>query len=132
MKLFLFKSFTLLISTIMRLRSLTCILLLTVFIFALINSGYAESENPPIQQRKILQLKKILEKNPDDAEAHSSLGKAYEEVGNYIYAIKAYKEVIRLRSGDAEAHNSIGSAYTWVGNYDKAIDHYKEALKINP
>ena len=67
MKLFLFKYFTLRISTIMRFRSLACIVLLTLSILALTTSGYTETEDINNLRRKIVQLRKILEKSPDDA-----------------------------------------------------------------
>ena len=74
--------------------------------------------------------KQVVRFKPDDAEAHYSLGSAYDKFGHYQEAIDAYKQAIRIKPDYASAYISLGFAYDKLGRYREAIDAYKQAIRI--
>ena len=81
---------------------------------------------------EIEDAKEEVRKNPDDAEVHNNLGKAYFDSGKWKKAIESYKQVIRIDPDDAKAHANLGLAYDESGKHQEAIESHKQAIKINP
>lgn len=80
----------------------------------------------------ILKLKEHIRINPDDAEAHKKLAKAYESLASHQEAVQEYEEVIRINPDDGEAHSLQGLNYSVLRKHKEAIQAYKAALHINP
>ncbi|MCL2622307.1 MAG: tetratricopeptide repeat protein, partial [Planctomycetaceae bacterium] len=80
----------------------------------------------------IADFTEVIRLKPDDAEAYSSRGDAYDSKGDYDCAIADFTEAIRLKPDDAEAYSSRGDAYNNKGDYDRAIADFTEAICLNP
>jgi tetratricopeptide (TPR) repeat protein len=77
-------------------------------------------------------LEKAIEKNPQDAEAHSLMGDCYCELGRWYEAIAAYQKATNINSEDASSYGSLGWAYGEVGLWNKSIEASQKALNIDP
>ena len=76
----------------------------------------------------IADCNKVLELNPDNAEAYSWRGLAHVNKKKYDEAIVDYDKAIELNPDDAETYRYRGLAYESKNNYDKAI---AEFLKVS-
>jgi tetratricopeptide (TPR) repeat protein len=76
---------------------------------------------------------KVLQLNPNFAQAYVNRGVAYAEgKQDYDRAIADYNKALQLNPNDAEAYNNRGLAYDGRQNYDRAIADYNQALQLNP
>ncbi len=73
---------------------------------------------------------KVLEINPDFADAHNNLGYAYSESGMYKEAIDAFKQAIRIDPDDVSAILALAEIRIFTGNYESTIDSVKKALSL--
>jgi Flp pilus assembly protein TadD/parvulin-like peptidyl-prolyl isomerase len=80
----------------------------------------------------ILEYKKAIDINPNDAKARNNLGLAYYDKGMLDEAILECKKAIDINPNDAKAHCGLGLAYYDKGMLDEAILEYKKAIDINP
>jgi tetratricopeptide (TPR) repeat protein len=74
--------------------------------------------------------KKILGKQPNNANVLHFLGVLCYRVHDYDAAITHLKKALRINPSDAEAHYNIGRAYEGKEQIDEAIQSYKSALRI--
>jgi Flp pilus assembly protein TadD len=77
-------------------------------------------------------FQKVIEKNPQDADAWVVVGYCYSKLGRYQDAIESYKQAIRIKPDDAMAHYNLGFAYGNLGRYQDAIEAFKQAVRIKP
>jgi tetratricopeptide (TPR) repeat protein len=77
-------------------------------------------------------FRKALETNPDYAEAHCNIGKAYHQLNKPKRAEKALKEALRLNPDYADAHDRLATLYTEERRFEEAIRHAQEALRCDP
>ncbi|MCX7594362.1 MAG: tetratricopeptide repeat protein [Fischerella sp.] len=77
-------------------------------------------------------LRKLIEKYPEDAFGHYQLGNVLFRQDKKEDAIKAYQEAIRIDPKYALAHNAIGIIFAQQQRWEDAIAEYKKALEINP
>jgi hypothetical protein len=84
------------------------------------------------QQQEILDLNKVLEINPKDADAYLKRGIAQAEKGLYEQAISDFNKAIEIDPGDADVYTNRGFAYDYKGNHEQAISDYTKAIEINP
>ena len=75
---------------------------------------------------------KAIETNPEDADAHSNLGLALQNLERLEESAASYREALDLRPGFAEAHNNLGNTLTQLGRLDEAVVHFQKAIQINP
>jgi len=64
-----------------------------------------------------------------------AIGFCNDDLGNYIKAIEAYKQVIRIdpnNPNNAFAYYSLGRDYALLGLYKDAIEAFKQAIRIYP
>jgi len=64
--------------------------------------------------------------------ALNNLGRAFEEKGDLIGAIRQYSKSLLIKPYDPETHNNLGVALSKQGHYQSAIRHYSEALRLRP
>lgn len=76
-------------------------------------------------------IKRLLDINPNDADAISLLAQMAKENGNYKQAIKHWKRVIELQPDNVEVMNNIGVSYAILGSFGKATVWYKKAIKLD-
>jgi tetratricopeptide (TPR) repeat protein len=70
--------------------------------------------------------------DPDNADAHSSLGIALANHGRWDEAIAARRAAIRLKPEDALAHGDLGRALVAQGQWDDAIAEFRAAIRLEP
>lgn len=80
----------------------------------------------------ISDLKKKIESNPRDAEAHVDLGVAYARQGRLDHAIAEWEEALKINPDLAVAHTNIGNAYIEKKMLDEAIAEHQRAIEIDP
>lgn len=73
-----------------------------------------------------------VEKRPQNARAHASLGAALLGQGQLRPAIAALERALHLNPGLAEAHNNLATALLDVDRTADAVAHFAAALKLRP
>ncbi len=74
----------------------------------------------------------MVEKYPQNALAHSTLGNSFRKSGFLNSAINEYKTALNLDPGYAMDYNSLGSCFYEKGMFPEALNEFKKALKLNP
>ena len=77
-------------------------------------------------------LKKVIEIDKDDIEAHFDLAGTYRAMGQFEDAIKEYETALILNSQSVSSLDSLGNIYYDQGKMGKAIEYYRMAININP
>ena len=70
--------------------------------------------------------------DPQSAEAWSDKGSAFQDLGKYDEALKAYDKAIEIDPHYAEAWNNKGTALCSQGKHDEAIQAFDKAIELNP
>ena len=73
---------------------------------------------------------KVIEINPELADAYISRGTAKNGLRDYNGAIDDCKKAMKIKSFDALAYCNIGDAKLGLGEYKNAIAYYRKAIKI--
>ena len=69
---------------------------------------------------------------PDNAEAYSNRGNAYQLKGELDLAISDYNQALKLYPTFGRAYNNRGRAYLYKGELDLAMRDLNQAIKLNP
>jgi tetratricopeptide (TPR) repeat protein len=77
-------------------------------------------------------LRKALERNPDNSFTRLNLGTALYMLGDADGALDQYREAVRLSPGQARAHFGIGVVMESRGEDTAAIDAFKSAVQGDP
>ncbi len=77
-------------------------------------------------------LENATKLSPDDAEAHSNLGNALLETGQFDQAVQSCRRALEIKPHLAEAHSNMGNALRGLGRLDEAIVSYRRALEVQP
>jgi len=80
----------------------------------------------------VQKLKKAVQVDPHDVEAHNRLGLVYHGKGLLDDALREYKEALSIKPDDAWAHYNLGVGYHRKGLLDDAVREYKDVLRIKP
>lgn len=88
--------------------------------------------NPYSSESVYAQLKKKLDKNPNDAEALYHLADLYNRDALYPEAIEAYKKVVKVKPDMGYAYLKMGTAYDRINKPEEAIINLKKAAKYMP
>ncbi len=85
------------------------------------------------QYREAIQdYDKVIELNPEDAEAYNNRGIAKADLKQYQEAIQDYDKAIELNPEYADAYNNRGATKVTLEQYREAIQDYDKALELNP
>ena len=77
-------------------------------------------------------LRKVLSKNPKNAEALHGLGEVYNARQQIDFAEDYYKQALTIQPERANTHNRLGHIKHTKGFLETAIYHYKKAISIQP
>ena len=92
----------------------------------------AESDSAERRALKdeIAELTKLIETNPQDADAYYNRGNAKEQLEDYQGAIDDYSKAIEINPQYADAYNNRGAAKELVGDLKGACADYKKAVSL--
>jgi tetratricopeptide (TPR) repeat protein len=102
--------------------------ILVIMVLSLGASPAAAGQNPPT----LRELKQAVAANPQDPQAHYSLGLKYESLGKTKKAIDEYRKSLSLKPGNDKVLYSLGRSMATLGEPDKAIGIIQQAVKLNP
>ena len=98
-----------------------------------------EAFNLAIQNHKINNLQdaqnyyqRVLEIDPNYAQAHNNLGVIFATLGENQKSISCYEKAIEIDPNYLEAYNNLGKLYLTLGENQKSISCYEKIIKINP
>ena len=80
----------------------------------------------------LVEWRKAVELNPEDARARTNLGVSLAKLGKPSEALPQFEKALALDPDAPETHNSLGAALAATGRLDEAIPHYQKALAGNP
>ena len=99
---------------------------------ALLNKGSLRFDENTNADQAIALLQNVLDKNPNNVEALSAMGYAYEIKQEYDKAFEFYNKAIAINDQDAPSLVRRGHAYELAGKTDLAQADYMKAYSINP
>ncbi len=76
-------------------------------------------------------LKRAVEADPEDAQAHCYLGAAYDRKHDKLHAIAEFEECLRLEE-TPKAYYNLGQIYESVHRVDEAVRQYRMAVELDP
>ncbi|MFK7821760.1 MAG: tetratricopeptide repeat protein [Planctomycetaceae bacterium] len=77
-------------------------------------------------------LRKAVQRDRRNAQAHYNLGIAQKGLKQLAMAATAYKDAIKINPELAEAHQNLGNVYLDMNNHRQAINSFKKALELRP
>lgn len=80
----------------------------------------------------IEELKKKIEKNPENFKLCRKLADLYVDKENYDKAIELYKNYLEKDNKTSEAYNNLGALYYYKKEYKKAEKYLVDGYKIDP
>jgi tetratricopeptide (TPR) repeat protein len=81
---------------------------------------------------RILDLNKLLETNPRQANLFKERAAEYYRLRNYVQAIADYSSSLEIQPHVANVFHLRGVAYEQIGQLDRAQEDYQRAIAINP
>jgi tetratricopeptide (TPR) repeat protein len=73
-----------------------------------------------------------VERNPQNARAHTSLGAAYSVQRRFDAAVTEHLTALRLKPTYAEGHNLLGVVYAKQRKFDEAASAFATAVRLRP
>jgi tetratricopeptide (TPR) repeat protein len=83
-------------------------------------------------QDAAVELRRVLETDPDNLLAHYNLGFIAYRSRDYDTAMQHLKRTLELRPDHPEAHYTLGLTYMALGRYDDAVASLERAIAIDP
>ena len=74
----------------------------------------------------------VVDAVPHNPRAHTYLGLALADSGQFDRAVHHYRQALQLKSDYADAHNNLAIALGLQGHSEEAIEHYTRALQLKP
>jgi tetratricopeptide (TPR) repeat protein len=95
------------------------------------NLGVAFYENKQTDEA-IAEFRKVIELEPDAADAHNNLGAALGDAKRYDEAMVEFRKVIELKPDDVDARSNLGIALGNSKRYDEAIVEFRKVIELKP
>ncbi len=92
---------------------------------------YANSIERDSEKRTLI-LKELIEKYPNEKDAHFELGFIYQNRGLFATAIEEYQKALESAPADGFILNALGYAYSDAGEYEKAIECFQRYTVFYP
>ena len=67
-----------------------------------------------------------------DLDAHTNLGLAFSDAGNYVSAIVAYRKALKINPNHSSSWNNLGAALEKSGDVQGALKAYNKASLLDP
>ncbi|HEY71936.1 MAG: hypothetical protein B6I35_05605 [Anaerolineaceae bacterium 4572_32.2] len=83
-------------------------------------------------EKAIAELKKAIELEPDNSDAHRNLGTVYGELNQWEEAAAAYEQAIELDPDFGEAYGDLVGAYFYLERIPEAIEAGEKAIELAP
>ncbi|MCA9802648.1 MAG: tetratricopeptide repeat protein [Cyanobacteria bacterium HKST-UBA02] len=83
-------------------------------------------------EERIAALRTLLKEKPDFAPAHTAIGQAFEESGNYREAISHYRKACQIAPDHANPHYHLGVALLHEKQTDEGKAELEKARQIAP
>lgn len=80
----------------------------------------------------IKNLSRVLEHDPNDAQALEAIGITYRRSGQPVEAVKYLTAAQKLLPGSSNVRRHLGHAHEQLGHLMEAATCYKESLRLNP
>jgi len=77
-------------------------------------------------------IKELLEKYPNEKDAHFELGAIYQNRGMFTKAIEEFQIALKLAPKDGFILNQLGYAYSDMSEYEKAIECFQKYAELFP
>jgi len=104
---------------------------LTILVIMLLSLG-AGPATAGEKSPALWQLRQAVASNPQDPQAHYTLGVKYESLGQTKKAMGEYKKTLSLKPNDEQALFRLGRLMGELGESEPAIKILKQAVKLNP
>ena len=83
-------------------------------------------------EKRIRILKELIEKYPNEKDAHFELGFIYQSRGLFMDAIEEFQEALELAPTDGFILNALGYAYSDMGEYESAVECFQKYATLYP
>ncbi len=90
--------------------------------FAAVNNMYIAENN----------LKKVVEKDPDDVETKIVLAEVFTKGRAYSSAISTYEDILKINPESADIYLKMGTVYIDMRKWKEAIPALEKAIEMNP
>jgi tetratricopeptide (TPR) repeat protein len=94
--------------------------------------GILLAQQQPRREEAVRLLTRVVQLQPNNAEAHNDLGNALRDQGRLNEAAAALSRAVALKPELALAHANLGNVLRDLGRVDEAVDAYHRAIRIKP
>jgi predicted O-linked N-acetylglucosamine transferase (SPINDLY family) len=99
---------------------------------ALLNLAAISAVSIGERDKSVRLFQRILQIEPDYAEASNNLGNLFKEMKRYEEAEACYRQTLSLKPHFAETHNNLGVLFKELARYEEAEVCYRQALSLKP
>lgn len=78
------------------------------------------------------QFQDAVEKNPDDGPSWLGLAAAYDRLGRFELADRAYRQAVRIEGHTLEVLNNLGYSHLLRRDRRGAMSYFRRALRLSP
>lgn len=82
--------------------------------------------------KALTEFQKVIELNPEFAEAHNNIGIIFDEQGRFDEALAEYNKALLLKPKYPEAYNNIGTIFVNQNKLEDALKSFSQAILIKP
>jgi tetratricopeptide (TPR) repeat protein len=80
----------------------------------------------------VAEFKRAIQLDPDNADAASGLGRAYDGLNDPQRAEEEYKKAIEIQPSSWTSYNQLGRFYASHGRYEEAIGPFSQVIRLLP
>jgi tetratricopeptide (TPR) repeat protein len=91
----------------------------------------SEAAEELVKTEVIVPLKRKVQTQSSDVDAHIRLGKAYYTIEQHTKAIESFKQAVRVNPNASEAYFNLGLVHNSLGNHTEAIESFKQMVHID-
>lgn len=96
---------------------------------------YMEEGNAYLRRRDmtnaIIMFERAVEADPDNYEAHNSLGALLSTIGDFKRAAEHFRAAVAVNDSFVEAHYNLGRALAEVGDYEDGLTELNKAIGLD-